>query len=235
MAGLFDNPPELADQTPRTDARRVRVAVNANVWGSYDYLWPATLGQPVRGLRVRVSFGPGGRKTLGFVCQVDPPPTEHKLKAVSEKIDEEPQLDDNLWRLAEWIARYYLTPLGMVLGAMVPSAVGKHAPKTQVVAWLADDQADWPDGLGSKQRAVLDELRQARKQGIEPLPVEQLRANSGASRDTISRLRQRELIRTEARQVTLDDVRDEVEPDPFDLNQHQKQRPEDPGGGLAGR
>ena len=217
VSGLFQ------DEPPPAGGRVVGVAVAANVWGDYDYLWPDALGAPAAGVRVRVPFGRGNRAAVGFVTETDRPPGERALKAVAERIDDEPQLDDTLRRLAEWISQYYLAPLGMVLGAMIPSSVGRHAPKSETVAYLAAEPDDWPGRLGPKQRRVLDELVEARKQGIEPLRLEHLLAHSHGSRDTIRRLAGRELIRLETRAVTLASLDEQAHPDPFELNADQEQ------------
>jgi primosomal protein N' (replication factor Y) len=219
MPGLFQE--SQAPEPHGSPGPVVRVAVNVNVWGQYDYLWGPQMPPPQRGMRVKVPFGPSGRTTWAFVTQIDPPVGNHKLKYVLQCVEETPQLDDQLWRLGLWIARYYLTPLGMVLAAMVPSAVGQREPRTRKIAYLRSQKADWPGKLGSKQRAVLDELLQARKQGVEGLSVEQLRDNSQAGADTISRLARRELIEIKTRKVTLEDLHEQIESDPFDLNEDQ--------------
>ena len=233
VSGLFQDEPGRACIPARgkragpadsaVGKRIVGVAPAANVWGDYDYLWPAALGEPAIGQRVRVPFGRGNRKTLGFVIDIDRKPSEIKLKQVDELIDPQPLLGESLRQLGEWISQYYLAPLGMALAAMVPSSVGRHAPRTETVAHLLADPADWPKRLGGRQRRVLDELFEARKQGVEPLGLEQLRHHSGGSRDTIRRLAQRELIRLESRPVTLEQLDDAVEEDPFELNADQRQ------------
>jgi len=105
---------------------------------------------------------------------------------------------------------------------MVPTAVGKHAPRTETVVYLDSLPGDWPTSLGPRQRRVLDELLEARKQGAEPIVLQQLRRHSGAAGDTIRRLVGRKLIRAETRPVVLADPTDEAEGDPFELNDAQK-------------
>jgi len=200
----------------------VGIAVAANVWPIFDYRWPEGLSPPQRGLRVRVPFGRGDRKTLGFVSQVNRDPGDRQLKAVTELIDAEPQLDENLWSLAEWISRYYLAPLGMVLAAMVPTAVGRKAGHTETVAYLLAGPEHWPGTLGSRQRRLLDRLHEARKQGVEPVTLEQLSAGDGSSRESIRRLARRELIRLEERPRSAGKLGEAVEPDPFELNVDQQ-------------
>ncbi|MCY2925249.1 MAG: primosomal protein N', partial [Planctomycetota bacterium] len=170
-----------------------------------------------------VPFGRGDRQKHGFVVEADRPPGSHagRLKAVSQVLDPEPTFDENLWQLGQWISRYYLAPLGEVLSAMVPAAVGQHAAKTEAVVFLAAERHDWPGQLGGRQKRLLDELYEARRQGIEPLIMEQLLAHSGASRDTVKRLAGRGLIRLETRPVVLVTPEGQIGEEPFSLNEDQ--------------
>ncbi len=217
---LFENP---ESEVPSDETGQiVAVAINANVWDTYDYIFPGGLGQPFVGQRVRVPFGRGNRTSVGFITELNRPATARNLKAVREIVDHQPQLDGKLLELARWISHYYLTPLGMTLSACLPSAVGKRLPKSQTVAFLHSEPTDWPGALGLRQRKVLDELLEARKQGEEPLPLELLVRHSQAGRDTVRRLVQRGLIRTETREVKLDDLPCQIEPDSFPLNEDQQ-------------
>ncbi|KPK83893.1 MAG: hypothetical protein AMJ81_07060, partial [Phycisphaerae bacterium SM23_33] len=219
MAGVG----ELFQDKAPAGQQVVAVAVAANVWARYDYLWPGQFGPPKPGLRVRVPFGRGDRKRLGFVVELDRPVSDRPLKTVAELLEQAPQLDERLQRLGEWISRYYVAPPGMTLAAMVPLAVGRHAPRTETLVHLLAGPADWPRSLGPRQRRILDELHEARKQGVEELPLEQLLAHSQASRDTVGRLARRELLRLESRPQTLGRLSEDVEPDPFELNDDQKE------------
>ncbi len=224
MAELFqqaDTPDPAASDAQSVSA--VGIAVATGVWGTFDYLYPADMGAPAVGQRVRVPFGRGGRKLNGVIVDACRQSDRGgKLKSVAEVIDPRPMFDESMLKLGQWISDYYLTPLGMVLAAMVPSAVGKHADKTETVAYLTAERADWPSRLGGRQKRVLDELLEARKQGVEPLTLEGLRHHSGASGDTIKRLAGRQLIRLDTRPVTLESLSGETEPDPFELNEDQQ-------------
>ena len=219
--------------------RAVSVAVAANVWRTFDYLWPEVLREPAparaslepqprppvepqRGQRVRVPFGRGNRMTLGFITDTQPAPGTRELKAVAELLDTASQFDETLWKLGEWISQYYLTPLGIVLAAMVPSAVGRRRPQSEAAAFLTSRRADWPASLGARQKRLLDELHEAARQGIEPLPVEGLLRHSGAVRASLRGLADRGLIRLETRPIQLGTTDRHVEEDPFPLNAEQQ-------------
>jgi primosomal protein N' (replication factor Y) len=73
---------------------------------------------PVAGARVLVPFR--NEKLAGVVLRVhdEPPPVE--AKPLLTILDEEAILSPQLIELAEWIARYYIAPIGEVLRAMLP-------------------------------------------------------------------------------------------------------------------
>lgn len=219
---LFETKTETSSEAADS-SRVVAVALNANLWRPFDYLWPEAFGPASVGVRVRVPLGPSNRASLGFVVDADRPPGQRKLKTVSKVIDSESLLDAKMWDLGRWISHYYLSPLGMTLAAMIPSAVGKHPTRSETVVFLAAKRSDWPSVLGGRQKRILDELFEAKRQGVEPLTLEGLLHHSGASRDTIKRLRSRELIRMESRPVRLAELTDAQSVDPFELNDDQRQ------------
>ncbi|HUT58149.1 MAG TPA: primosomal protein N' [Phycisphaerae bacterium] len=232
MAKLFD---ASGDASPTPAGTVVGLAVNANVWRTFDYIWPSDWPAPAVGQRVRVPFGRGDRKTLAFVAEVGRPTPEMQLKAVGELIDQTPLLDETLWELAQWISRYYLVPLGIVLAAMVPSAVGRHAARSQSVAVLQKQPHEWPSSLGGKQKRLLDELYEAGRQGVEELALEELLHHSAAARDSVQRLVRRGLVRLESRPVRLPQLAEgQAHADPFELNDDQQKVMESLSGPLGG-
>ncbi|MCL2701359.1 MAG: primosomal protein N' [Phycisphaerae bacterium] len=216
MDVLFDKHDTLSPAAGRV----VGVVLNANVWTTFDYLWPAGLGEPAVGRRVQVPFGRGNRGSVAFVVEVDRPRPAMALKAVTAALDDAPSLDATLMRLGQWMSHYYMTPLGMVLAAMVPSSVGQHAPKHETVASLTSGPDDWPKNLGPKQRKLLDALQEARKQGIDSVPLEQLFSHGG-DRQTARTLEARQLIRLASRPVQLPALADATPEDALELNDEQ--------------
>ena len=77
---------------------------------------------PSIGARVLVPFS--GQRLMGVVIRVhhDPPPAGIEIKPVQQILDEAPLLPDELMQLAQWIAQYYVAPLGEVLRGMLPLA-----------------------------------------------------------------------------------------------------------------
>ncbi len=91
------------------------------------------------GDRVRVPLGRGNSAAHGIVTRVGGPELlgklpPAKLKAVLARTGR--ALPADLLPLAEWIAHYYVAPLGMVLASMLPAAV-KRATGTKTVAYLS--------------------------------------------------------------------------------------------------
>jgi primosomal protein N' (replication factor Y) len=75
--------------------------------------------QAQRGARVIAPFR--NEKLIGVVMTVtDVAPADFEAKPIEAVLDNEPLLSEHLLALAEWIAQYYLAPLGEVLRGMLP-------------------------------------------------------------------------------------------------------------------
>src|SRR5215468_6565695 len=77
--------------------------------------------RPQRGRRVIVPFR--NEKLIGVVTGLsDLAPTDFEVKDLEAVLDEDndPLLSEHLMKLGEWIAQYYLAPLGEVLRGMLP-------------------------------------------------------------------------------------------------------------------
>jgi len=75
--------------------------------------------QPVRGARVIAPFRT--EKLIGIVTAADAAaPTDFEARELEAVLDDEAILSDHLLELADWIAQYYIAPLGEVLRGMIP-------------------------------------------------------------------------------------------------------------------
>src|ERR1039458_7968540 len=75
--------------------------------------------RPQRGARVIAPFR--NEKLIGVVTAIDAKaPAKFEARYIEAVLDEEPLLSDSLLKLAEWMAQYYLAPLGEVLRGMLP-------------------------------------------------------------------------------------------------------------------
>jgi len=74
---------------------------------------------PRRGARVIAPFR--NEKLIGVVTGLsDAAPSDFETRSIEAVLDDAPLLSDHLLALAEWIAEYYLAPLGEVLRGMLP-------------------------------------------------------------------------------------------------------------------
>jgi primosomal protein N' (replication factor Y) len=86
---------------------------------AFTYSIPEGMG-PVVGGRVLVPFRQ--KRMWGIVVELHDRAPKVQTKKVIEVLDEEPVLDDQLLKLGQWIADYYLAPLGEVFRTMLPLA-----------------------------------------------------------------------------------------------------------------
>jgi primosomal protein N' (replication factor Y) (superfamily II helicase) len=109
--------------------RFARVIVPAPLKEPLVYSIPETLkNQITPGSRVLVPLQ--RRIMTGVVLDF---PSEHSLdetKSIIDLLDDQPILDEHLLKLGQWIARYYLAPLGDVLAAMLPPNSRRQSRKT---------------------------------------------------------------------------------------------------------
>jgi primosomal protein N' (replication factor Y) (superfamily II helicase) len=106
--------------------------------------------RPQRGARVIVPFR--NEKLIGVVTANDVAelPAEVELRYLDAVLDEEPLLSEHLLELAEWIAQYYLAPLGEVLRGMLPlTAEVRRTVYYRVTDLGRDVLASAMDGDGS--------------------------------------------------------------------------------------
>ncbi|WP_260706013.1 replication restart helicase PriA [Edaphobacter flagellatus] len=75
---------------------------------------------PVVGARVLVPFS--GQRLMGLVMRVhdEAPADDFEIKPVQQVLDDAAILPAELMELAQWIAQYYVAPLGEVLRGMLP-------------------------------------------------------------------------------------------------------------------
>ncbi len=100
----------------------------------FDYLPPKNhTAVPLPGTRVLVPFGRGNRVGifLGLGTETDVP--LDKLKAVVSVLDETTCFDSSMLDLLKWAARYYVHPIGEVLGQALPTAL--REPEQSLARW----------------------------------------------------------------------------------------------------
>ena len=109
--------------------------------GFFTYAVPERLREQIAfGMRVLVNFGP--KKTyVGIVVRIhDEEPKGYNTKEIIDIADKQPMLLDKQLRLWQWIAEYYLAPIGDIYKAAMPAglkAEDGYKPKTETYIRLA--------------------------------------------------------------------------------------------------
>jgi primosomal protein N' (replication factor Y) (superfamily II helicase) len=137
---LFDAEPdpwELDVTALRTVAS---VVLPTGPKGPFDYLVPEELSDRAlpdqfveQGRRVRVPFGRGDRRVVGYCVAVEVKRVDaDRLKAIAEVVDSRALLSPAMLRLTAWMAEHYLCPWGQVLEGVVPAGVRGMAGTREV-------------------------------------------------------------------------------------------------------
>jgi len=120
-----DNPILVESFAP--DTRFVEVAVSVPLRRTFIYSVPPELAEKVGpGSLVKISFG--RRSTTGFVVGARETTDVKGVKPIQAVEPADLSLPPKILRLGEWVADYYLAPLGEVLRAALPSGLGKRSP-----------------------------------------------------------------------------------------------------------
>ena len=202
--------------------RYVDVILPRPLEGYFTYAISNELATGVKlGIRVLVPFGASKTCTAMAVRVHDEKP-EFDTKAVLQVVDSAPMLLPQQLDLWQWIAQYYMAPIGDVYTAALPAGLKDEAgwqPKTEVYVALADNfQTD------KTLNIALDMLRSARlqlkaftcflhlshwdtlennqtQQAVAEITRVELMNESGASNATIKALVDRGLLRIYNKEV----------------------------------
>ena len=132
--------------------------------GFFTYSVPQPWGEQVKiGIRVLVPFG-RNKTYVGIVAKTHkgPLPSDFQIKDILQVLDAAPILFDTQLRLWQWIADYYMSPIGEVYKAALPSglkAEDGYKPRTETYIRLTPN-------FRSEQalHIALDMLQRAPKQ-----------------------------------------------------------------------
>ena len=135
---------------------RVPVLLPVALDQTYDYLLPSGL-EASPGAFVLVPFGPQTR--LGVVWdrpfgEQGKPVPDRKLKAIAAGLPEVPPLPILSLRFAEWVARYTLSPLGMVVRMTMGAPAVFEPQKPRFGVQYNAGAAEPPRMTPARQRAV---------------------------------------------------------------------------------
>ena len=102
----------------------VNVALNIPSDKLFTYEVPANLQQAVEiGKRVFVPFG--RRKRTGFIIKIISSSDLKNIKYIAEILDDEPLFSSSDLDFYQWIANYFMYPLGKTLAELIPSGSEK--------------------------------------------------------------------------------------------------------------
>ena len=110
--------------------------------GTFTYSIPQQWQESVKkGCRVLVSFG-RGKQYVGIVAEThDRQPEGYQVKDILQLIDTQPILLPQQFRLWQWIADYYMSPIGEVYKAALPAGLKAeegYRPKTETYIRLTE-------------------------------------------------------------------------------------------------
>ena len=107
--------------------------------GLFTYSVPEGMAVGI-GMRVLVTFG-RSKKYMGIVASLhNNKPEGYEVKPIAQVMDAEPIVTDNQLKLWQWIADYYMSPIGEVYKAALPSglkAEDGYRPKTELYIQLS--------------------------------------------------------------------------------------------------
>ncbi|MDE2873980.1 MAG: primosomal protein N' [Gemmatimonadota bacterium] len=196
------------------DGSIVEVALPLPMRRAFNYRLDGPV--PPAGTRVRVPFR--NRTVVGWV--VGPGSEVPGLRDVVSVLDREPSVGTELWQLAQWIAKYYVVPLGVVLRAMLPArmanpAAREPAPARRAVVRVARpvgtlEELDRIFGRARRQREAYEQLVGAGgSQALAAL------LEGGFSRGVVGGLEKKGLVRVAKEVFVRDPFRDRaVEAEP---------------------
>ena len=125
------------------DMRYVDLMLPVPLEGFFTYSVPERLRERMQfGVRVIVTFGP--KKTyVGIVVRThdNTPEGGYKIKEIIDIVDDKPMMLDKQMKLWQWIAEYYLAPIGDVYKAAMPSGRKQEEgikPKTETYIRLTE-------------------------------------------------------------------------------------------------
>jgi primosomal protein N' (replication factor Y) len=175
--------------------------------GLFTYSVPQPWGGQVKiGIRVLVPFG-RNKTYVGIVAKTHkgPLPEGVHIKDILQVIDVEPVLLDSQLRLWQWIAEYYMSPIGEVYKAALPSGLKAeegYKPRTETYLRLtskfSSEQAlhvalDMLQRAPKQLKALVDFINLSDSQSDTEISRDEL-LNQGHTLQTINSLQKRSIL-----------------------------------------
>ena len=142
--------------------RFVDVILPLPLEGMFTYAVPDSLADEVhKGVRLLVPLGKS-KRYVAIAVDIHERKPAFAVKPILEVLDDQPMVTEKQLSLWQWIADYYLSPIGEVLNAALPSGlknVGAYKPKTEQYVGLPENFQQ-PQSL----HIAMDMLQRAEKQ-----------------------------------------------------------------------
>ncbi|HED33788.1 MAG TPA: primosomal protein N' [Gammaproteobacteria bacterium] len=202
-----------------------RVAVPLPLYGLFDYVIPVEYANRLfRGCRVSVPFG--RKQLVGLVMSVagESSYQQSRLRPISEQIDKQPVLSEDILKLLEWSASYYHHPQGEVVFSALPKWLrqGEPAQLKRQKCWVLTAAGRALDanelGRATKQVALLKYIQNAAHRALY---AEHFNNDWTNWRASLKSLVEKSLVQVEQRVPTADGsiVAEKIKPP--QLNQQQ--------------
>ena len=182
--------------------------------GFFTYSVPQPWGEQVKiGIRVLVPFG-RSKTYVGIVAKTHkgPLPSDFQIKDILQIMDAEPILLDSQLHLWQWIADYYMSPIGEVYKAALPSGLKAeegYKPRTETYIRLApnfrSEQAlhialDMLQRAPKQLKALVDFINLSDSQSDTEISRDEL-LNQGHTLQTINSLQKRSILEAYEKEV----------------------------------
>jgi len=119
----------------------LKIAVPLSVKGTFTYTVPKGLEAEAKiGCRVLVPFN--NRKVTGYIIEKTAENNGYDLKEISEVLDREPLFHKEVVPFFEWMAKYYIHPIGRVIQSALPGGLNKKYYKTAFITEKGLDALD---------------------------------------------------------------------------------------------
>src|SRR5688572_11677141 len=199
---LFDEEPVPWEEDDAADHLVATVVFPQGAPQEYDYRVPDKLRRQVEaGRRVRVPLGHGNRLEMGYCVRLENKRlTARRLKDVRSVVDDAPLLSSAMLRLTHWIADRYLCHLGQVLETVLPTGVRQQAGTRMMTLLALSPEARRERAelkLTPKQAQVVDYLAGC----PQPVTSRQIMQAIHCTEGPIKSLREKGIVRAEARRL----------------------------------
>ncbi len=191
----------------------------------FDYKVPDGLREAIgTGRRVQAPFGAGNRMVEGYCVRLATRTDVHRrLKPLAAVIDHQTLLPPTMLRLTQWMADYYLCPLGQVLEAVLPAGVRSSAGTRRITLLLlapgAKDKLEELK-LGKKQLAIVKYMATS----TQPLEPRELARAAKCTMAPITALRRKGILQAKTQRISAESQREAAAPRQlnFKLNADQQ-------------